>query len=628
MSTTDSAERGGDEWELFRYSNDPFVNEGAVQLGRQLAAAGVARIDRRAVVATASPNQVFSKLRAELFGSDGIVTNTHRRTTRAYHVNALATGTLSALEVDDREPDWLGESIDGGGATIPAPTEPFPDSDGDATVFPNDDLSDDELEAVGLSADTIDREGDSAYALHPSYLGVPQSDDFASASEKAKRYLETLEDVYTRDAGDIADITTCMCCGAALPNWKWELDEYDEKNIEYSQGFTPLTTMSGRPTPLGQKASKNSYFGGRCPGCLLAGFYYVCMPTKPIADAADAGVYRIFCIEGDFETIEAVRRAYEQTAGLSDLNAPSSGGTIQTSSFPVRSSISEVQSLAFFGALLRALAADTETDAEALFADSRAEPTELTTSLTGGISLRSSPGKGGNPSRGLSGFQEIPATKGLYERLRERTRDTSSGIESYNPFEDVLAWHVRVRNPNTDTEVGVAAKRDLAQGIIDGNLALLERGVFGLLKHLAGDAEPAYGMSIGRHQHYFDTIMADTATTITDETRNSIKTAGRSVGQMFAERDDLSVLQSFRHANSPDQFLSAIEKAGMGAVKKSHDQDDVAAHSTWIASSTVDDLLGAITDEETFEAAKQMFVVYASLSAHYENSAATNDGDN
>jgi len=628
-TTPASAELADGEWELFRYSNDPFVNEGAVQLGRQLALTDLARIDRRAVIATAPPERVLPKLRAELFGSEGVITNTHRRTSRAYHVNALATGTLAARDDDGGDPDWLGESETESGATIPAPTGPYPDDTADeATVFPENDLSDDTLEEFGLDAAAIDRAGDNAYSFHPAYLGPQRSDQFAN--ERAERYLDILADVLTTDEEEEVVISpTCMCCGSSLPNWTWELDddEYDDKDIEYSQSFTPLVTRSGRPRPLGQKSSKASWYRGRCPACLLAGFYYGCMPTKPVASTSDSGVYRVFTVEGDFETIAAVRRAYEQTVGLTDLAAPSSDGTIRTSSFPVWSSISEVQGLAFFSTLLRALAADN-TDTEALFAETSPDRTESTVSLTGGVSFRSNPSKSGRPVRGLAGFDEIPATADLYDRLRKRERDTPDGRESYEPFRDVLAWYFRIQNPNTDAEVGVGAKRDLAQGVFDGDLRLFERSLFGLLKRHAGDAAPPYRLSISRHQHYFETIMAEIATHIDDETRNSIQIAGSSVGQMFAERDDLSVLQSFRHASSPDQFLSAMEKAGMGAAKKSHDPNERVAHSTWIANTTVDDLLGAIIDEETFEAAKQMFVIHASLSAHYQNSTANdNDGD-
>lgn len=151
---------------------------------------------------------------------------------------------------------------------------------------------------------------------------------------------------------------------------------------------------------------------------------------------------------------------------------------------------------------------------------------------------------------------------------------------------------------------------------------MLERGLFGLLKHLSSDADAPYVMPINRHTHYFHDIMADIASNIDDETRDSIKNTGRSIGQMFAERDDLSVLQSFHHANSPDQFLSAFERAGMGTVKKSHDPDDIA-HRTFLTNSDANTLISAITDEETFEAAKQMFVIHASISAHYQNSTAT-----
>lgn len=626
MSRSPEADLDGDEWVLFRYSNDPFVNEGAVELSRQLANAGVARIDHRTVVATDPPERVLPKLRAELFGSNGVVTNTHRRTSRTYHVNALATGTLPSGASDDVDPDWLGETESA--PTVPPATDPFPGSDDDATVFPDDDLSDSSLEDVGLDTEALDRDGESAYALHPAYLGSPTASSFTPALKRAERYFDTLEDVLTGDHETVTDDTSCMCCGSALPNWTWDLDEYNKKKLEYGQSFTPMATKSGRLSPLGQKSSQNSYFRGRCPACLLAGFYYLAMPTKPLASAGDSGVYRIFAVRGDFETIAAVRRAYEQQAGLTDPATPTERGTVQLSSFPVQSAIAEVQAVAFFGALLRALSEDATTDEQALFADLDSEPAESTPSLSGAISVRSGPSKGGRAVRSLTGFDEAPATEGLYERLRERTRDTADGPESYAPFGDVLSWYIRFQNPGTDTEIAVDAKRDLARGILDGDLAMLERGVFGLAKQLAGDAQAPYAMSIGRHQHYFHQIMTDMATQIDDETRDSIKNAGRSVGQMFAERDDLSVLQSFRHANSPDQFLSAFEKASMGAVKKSHDPEDVAAHSTWIANSTVEALIGAISDEETFEAAKQMFVIHASLSAHYRNSTATDNADN
>lgn len=624
MSPSTGTDSADGEWELFQYSNDPFVNEGAVELGRKLADSGVARIDRIAVVATAPPERVLPKLRAELFGSNGVINNTHRRTSRAYHVNALATGTLPSEESDNVDADWFGEGESGW--TIPAPTDPFPGSDEDATVFPDDDLSDESLEEFELDTDVIDRSGDSAYSLHPSYLGAPTTSSFTPAQERAETYFEILEDILTGDHKNITDETTCMCCGSSLPNWKWKVNG-ENTDLEYGQSFTPMATKSGRPAPLGQKSSQSSYFRGRCPACLLAGFYYLCMPTKPVASTGDSGTYRIFTVQGDFEVIETVRRAYEKTAGLADLATPTSRGTVRLSSFPVRSTISQVQALAFFAALLRALAEDKVTDVEALFADLDDEPKESTTSISGAVSFRSSPSKGGRAVRGLTAFEEVSATHDLYNRLRERTRETPDGSEYYAPFDDVLAWYIGFQNPNTDTEIGVDAKRDLAQGILDGGLAMLERGLFGLLKQLTGDAVAPYAMSIGRHQHYFQNIMADIATNIDADMRNSIKNAGRSVGQMFAERDDLSVLQSFRHANSPDQFLSAFEKASMGAMKKSHDPSDDAAHSTWIANSTVDDLIGAITDEETFEAAKRMFVIHASLSAHYQNSKATNDTD-
>ncbi|WP_276302651.1 hypothetical protein [Halorussus lipolyticus] len=623
MTATPDADPDSDEWELFRYSNDPFVNEGAVELGRRLATAGVARIDQRTVVATVPPKQVLPKLRAELFGSEGVITNTHRRTSRAYHVNALATGTLPTEDSDDVDPDWLGDTESA--PTVPAPTEPFPGSDDDATVFPDDDLSDDSLESVGLDTDEIDRDGDSAYRLHPAYMGAPTASSFELVLDRANRYFDTLEDVLTGDHETVSDDTSCMSCGSSLPNWTWDLEEYDKKKLEYGQSFTPMATKSGRLSPLGQKSSQSSYFRGRCPACLLAGFYYLIMPRKPVASADGSGVYRIFAVQGDFETIAAVRRAYEQTAGLSDLATPTGGGTVRLSSFPVKSAIGEVQAVAFFAALLRALSEDATTDEQALFGSLGSEAKNSPPSLSAAISVRSSPSKGGRAVRGLTGFDEAPVTTDLYDRLREQTRETADGPESYAPFGDVLSWYIQFQNPNTDTEIAVDAKRDLAQGILDGNLAMLERGLFGLAKQLAGDAQAPYSMPIGRHQHYFHQIMTEMATQIDDDTRDSIKNAGRSVGQMFAERDDLSVLQSFRHANSPDQFLSAFEKASMGAVKKSHDPEEVAAHSTWIANSTVEDLIGAISDEETFEAAKQMFVIHASLSAHYQNSTATDD---
>lgn len=619
-----NADLADGEWELFRYSNDPFVNEGAVEIGRTLIDHGVARIDRRAVVATAPPEKVLPKLRAELFGSDGVINHTHRRTSRAYHVNALSSGTLPSDGEKDVDPDWRGENASG--PTISGATEPFPSRDGDGTPFRDDELSDENLEELGLDAEAIDRDEANAYSLHPAYLGAPTTASFDPAKERAELYFDILNDVLTGDHETVADDTTCMCCGSSLPNWRWKLDGENE-TLEYGQSFTPMATKSGRPVPLGQKSGQSSYFRGRCPACLLAGFYYLYMPTKPLASTGESGEYRVFSVNGDFAAIEAVRNAYEQAVGLTDLATPTSHGTIQLGSFPAHSDISEVQAVAFYAALLRALSEDPTSDEEALFSDLSEGSADTEVTLSGATSVLSAPSKGGKAARSLTAFRDAPATEGLYERLREQEWKPEGVLEFYAPFENVLSWYFDFQNPNTDTEIAVDAKRDLAQGILDGDLAMLERGVFGLLKQLAGDANAPYAMAVRRHQHYFETIMADIATNIDDDTRDSIKTVGSSVGQMFAERDDLSVLQSFRHANSPDQFLSAFEKASMGAVKKSHDPEEVEAHNAFLSNSLVNDLLGAISDEETFEAAKQMFVIHASISAHYQNSTADNDDE-
>lgn len=614
---TDALDDG--EWVLFQYSGDPFVNEGAVEIGRRLNTHGIARITKRFVIATAPPEKLFPKLRAELFGTDGVTSNTHRRTTRAYQVNALANGTLPEGESDDVTPDWLGERE--GQISIPAPTGPFPNVDEDATVFEENELTDEALEEFNLDPSRLGSTSNtSAYSLHPANVGPPGPKGFFDTQKRAKAYFDSFEEVLLSD-DEHHSATTCMSCGSSLPNWDWKPEDGKKVKLETGQGFTPVSGKSSQRYPLGQRKGLQSYERGRCPACLIAGYYYTLMPMKPVADAGGRGEYRIHCVKGDFKAVRAVRRAYDQVAAFSDLATPTDSGTIRNSSIPVRSTVNEMQSLAFYGQLVKALSETPIENEKSLFADGG----DASPALSASVNFHSIPTKGSGVVRNMEDFRDAPISGELYDRLTERTRETDDGIRSYSPYSDVIDWYVNIRQPTSDGELGVELKRDLARGIFTGDLSLIEKAIFGLLKKLAGDASAAYRMTPSRHRHYFSTIMNDMATNIDDEVQDTIKNAGRSIGGMFAEDGDIDVLQAFKHANTPDQFLKALERAGMSASKRVHDSGETAIRNTWVANSTAADLIGAISDEDTFEAAKQMFVIHASLSAHYRNSTATDD---
>jgi hypothetical protein len=209
--------------------------------------------------------------------------------------------------------------------------------------------------------------------------------------------------------------------------------------------------------------------------------------------------------------------------------------------------------------------------------------------------------------------------------MRQRSIVTDDETIDYWPFDGVLDWYARLDEDEVSTETLDA----LGFGILDRDLKQLARAHFEIAKALErtqGDAAP-YTPSIRRASDYFTHIMQHATPTtdrIDEEAIESIKRVASNLGQTFYERDDISVLIALQNASTSDEFLAAFEKASMQAQKKASADD--GGSDSWSGHNDVAEVLKLITDSETFEPAKRMFVIHASLSAQYMNAQRGSDG--
>ncbi len=605
--TEETADQPSETTVLFRWSDDPFVNEAAAEVGRQLEnefQESVVITPTTIKVADSIVEEVVEWLR-QIF--DDALADTHRRSTIAHQVNAVV-GQVGEGSSDDR---W-----------ISPPTTYFPDRlDEDLTIYPDDEVSTDDLVANNLPAeevDYIDDDGSRAFELSPAYVGHPSWNNFRHQISRFERYLDTYLD-WLADEFE-ADEQRCMNCGSEdVPAYKG----VEGKNLEFNQSFNILAGSSSVSTPLGM-GGRTSKHGGRCIACLLAGFYYTLMPkvvrfngTESRGGSRPVRVYRIFTPRGDFEELVQIRSDF-QTDLLNPIDAPTDYAHVRRGTLPATSTPSRgLQTLQLYETVLRHVSNAYSTDPYEFAVEY--QPTALT-------SYVSAPEKSGRPIRDISSVEAIDPEAWAYDAVRQRTLPVSTGsMPEYWPFADVLDWYAQI----DDAPVG--ALDDIAHGILDQDLKRLARGHFEIAKTLEQDqGESAqYIPPIERATHYFITIMqAATATTgddrIDEETIESIKRVASNLGEIFYERDDISVLISLQNATTPEEFLEAFEKASMQAQKKASAE---GGSSTWSGQNDVAQVLKHINNPDTFEPTKRMFVIHASLSAQYMNAQRSSEDD-
>jgi hypothetical protein len=595
MSALDEDTKGKAEpTTLFRLSDDPFVNEGIAEISRRLGDRVEVKKDRVTVSDESSPEKVGEIV--EQIVREGL-SNTHRRTNTAHSLNAaIEDSAVKKSEV-----------------RIDKPQSRFPS--GDQTVFKDDEITVNQIESFGIDADAVDiEEGESqnAYHISPSFVGRPTENDFGYAVDDFEFHIEVFRDYLS---GEVVDReNACMNCGATtVPSWKAN-DEF----IEFTQATSLLVTKSASPTPKGQKKSQSSSFRGRCVSCLVAGFYYTLMEkVTRLVSFDERGTYRIFVPRGDLKELVKIREDLTRI-GL-DMDTPTDNNkSVQGN---VGQSFTEsrgVQTLELFNDILKNVRSETKLGLDAV------EEIKRPTSL---VSYESSPMKSGNPIRNIKSVEKTDSDSWIYSCVDRLEID---GDEVW-PVEDILRWFAGI-DDQSNNETGVAEKDDIAFGIIEKDLAKIERGLFGLLKKVEqekGENTQSI-LPYRKSRRYFDKIMKqiseEQAESIDEEDIESITNVASNIGGVFYDRDDISTLIGFQNASTPSEFLQRFEKAAMQAQKKITEGEGGKSESEWNAISSwsdredVENVLQLINEDGTFEDTKRMFVIQASLSAHYQNS--------
>lgn len=590
---------------LFRLSDDPFVNEAVAEISRELANEGLVTVTPTEIKLVGGADiEKLTDWIESLF--EEALEATHCRTTVAHRINAV---------LDD-----LGRNTDDE-RRIPPPTTHFPEPEDDLTVFPDDQVSKDALEDAGVPHDEIeyiDDDMSSLYKRSPTYVGPPSGSQFSKYQyARYRRYLDTF--LATLRGEFETDDTACMLCGSVeMPTKKG----VEGKKIEFNQSFNILSTASATSTPLGMGGRTTSH-SGRCVACLLAGFYYTLMSKlvrfkgrESRGGSYEVPIYNVFAPRGDFKELVEIRSDFAQDL-LTWIDEPTSNGrarrgTLSAAATPSRG----LQVLQFYEAVLRHVNNEVTSDYYNYTVEHH--PTALVSYATAAM-------KSGNPIRDIAQIESIdPGTWG-YTAVRHRSIPSDDERIEYWPFSDLLEWYAQL----DDDAVAVATLDDLAFGILNRDLQRLERGHFEVAKTLEqtqGEIAP-YTLSIQRAGDYFSHIMEHATTdvdSIDKEAIESIKRVASNIGQTFYQRDDISVLISLQNASTSDKFLAAFEKASIQAQKKASAGD--GSSDSWSGNNDVAQVLELIADPETFEPAKRMFVIHASLSAQYMNAHRGNDG--
>ena len=603
-----SEDERSDATTVFHWSDDPFVNEATAEIGRQLANADLAEVyPTRVVVAE---NSTVDEVAANIESiTKGALSRSHRRSAVAHQINAV----LEEMGVGSDDERW-----------IDPPTVPFPNaSEESQTIYPNDEVNTGTLEEFGIPAEEveyIDDDSSRLSTLSPTYIGQPSQRDFGYQRDRFERYLATYSAALTGEFE--SDDSPCMNCGSTqMPTTKG----IEDKNLEFNQSFNILASTSAVSTPLGM-GGRTTKHRGRCAACLVAGFYYTLMPkVVRYKDRETCGgnfpipVYRVFTPKGDYDRLLGIRSDLDDI--LVDIDSPTANASTRQETLEgVRTQSRWLQTLQFYEVVLQYVNTTYEGD-----------PYDFTKQHrpTGLISYTSASKKSGRPTRDIREVETIDPEEWVYDAVAERLvkqggEDGSRENVKFWPFDDLLSWYAEI------DDAPVPALDNLGYGVLQQDLEHLARGLFEITKTVERTQGQAanYVLPIRRAQEYFSFIMQQTTSSteasIDDEAIESIKRVASNLGGTFYQRDDISVLIALQNASTPNEFLDAFEKASMQAQKKS--SSDKGGAQNWSGRDDVAQVLKLINDSDTFETAKRMFVIHASLSAQYMNAQRSSDG--
>lgn len=573
---------------LFKLSDDEFVNEAVAELVRKsIDESDTLEVTETEIKGTESDlSSILSLLSDSLLYS-----NTHRRTTDARYVNAYTDNS------------------------IPSASEPFPE---DEEVYADGEVTKESLEKRDIPTENFPNSSSSLYSKSPFYTGAPIARGWST--DRITRYKEIFESVLF--GGDSCDPEhACRCCGRSdLPNWK-----YDGENVEYNQNFTPQITKSGRPKSQGQSGSQKSNYRGRCVACLVAGFAYSLI-TKPYY-TIDPGEYRIFCLNGDFESLLSVRKSYNQDV-LANIDSDYSETDPEDYSKTLPSNLPS-QSRSDEGQLFSLLSKLNQATYEQEFSGEYNDEKSIVQNITGATVFNSSDSKGGQPVRGITSVSSYSFEKSVSYYLQpvEYDNPNTIGTTTYYPHQmiDSLSG---VMEPNSDIDLYPQMVSRIAEGLMSENISQIESGFFGLAKPVVNNQAICTNTIHLLGGRKYIKVVLENMTQLSEDEMEALSSVGESLGQLFDTRDDVSVLIGLKNANQLDQFLNSLERAGMEAMKKSLVRGETVPKYSAVRDDNLTKTLEVLSDEDKFDSAKKVIVTQASFSALYQNSAESNSESN
>ncbi|MEZ3118167.1 hypothetical protein RYH80_19815, partial [Halobaculum sp. MBLA0147] len=580
---------------LFRLSNDPFVNAGAAALAAALSDTVSVTADRLSCSA-----ETVSGTVADLSGLvHDALGNTHRRTSIAHSINY-------ALEEAGRgqdDPRWVPPA---------GVVEDFPEEH-DLTAFDDDEIDPERLAEHDVPETDSIAEFDNDQGLYvqsEEYIGNNTARQYNKQVEKLERYLEAFEAALTDAVDDDPEYYTCQCCGRAdVPSYD---DPLTDEKVEYNQMFAPLASSSAVLKPLGS-GGRTSGHKGRCVACLVAGFYFAVMAKAVRQTASDDNDARIFTPVGDFERLVPAMADIRTLREENGLDTPAGDQNVHRRTVgALNTRVVSLQALDIYEQFLQRV--NPETDGEGLLAEPVYRPTTLRTFVS---TL--------DRTRDIGSLELIDPDDDIYDRVANAEYELEDGtVRRYWPVQDILRWFAEFGDDDTQ----LAAKELLGEGVIHADLERLERGVFGFTRaQFRGDGRfPSYRPHPADIQHYFTRLMTQASLDAIDtESIEAIRRVASSIGSIFHDGDDISVLIGLQNAGTQTEFLRAFEKASMQAQKAS--TEDAPAQYNAARDDDVETVLELISDDATFEPAKRMFVIHAALSAQYENATNTEDDE-
>lgn len=527
-----------------------------------------------------------------------------KATSRTHRLSRTAKSVNERLDEEDREP------------LFNSPSTYFPSADESSTQFEDNRISPGDVsEVTVLDAESAGFEDErSVYRLRESYLGNTGQTGFEGALDRS----EQCYDVYTNVIREELDgDNVCSCCGRSDmitssidqklgENMHYETEKDEQKaidsgskdayRVEFGQSMTPYMTKSGRTRPAGS-GSGDSYIQGRCPSCVFLGFYYTLM-KKPIdVISFTDSLFRTLCPTGKFTSLVDVSGILNtELIGLTE------GQEVRTRTLElIRTESDSAMSLHFFEMIRNGF--------------QKVESLGSTTMLPVGVlSVDTTTDKSNQGVRGFKSFDEVGSGSRIIRLVEPMEVTKSDIVEKIDPISQLVIPFINVYSNSSDTEPAVDFKDLFCEGIIIDDLGKVERGVFNIFKAYRSESLSGNLYSPTNLIRYVDKVMS-THKNIGDDELEAIRNVGSALGQEF--HDNMNVMISLQNASSQAQFLQAFEKAGMQAFKKGRGN---AAESGYTPhTNDIEKVVKVLTDEETFEAAKQLLVIHASFSGHYEN---------